>query len=390
MKIPQNLQKSLENIIKKKGTLSYEIEIEEIGSKGISFLSKTYTVKVKGRTGHGDKDTHIFVKCAIPIEMVKDVCNVPHAYAAEAFLYNELSPVYEELQNEAGVAPSDRFTIIKSYGECNSEVTILENVAVKGYKTCHRTYTMDLKVAEMALKELAKFHALSFVLKANRPEYYKKNIKGFKHAFVFNKEFERIVSNIAKICAKHVKDGTREKLEQFLKNYGSKWRNYQLDQKSTVCCLCHGDFRLNNILIKYNGDEPEDLYVIDYQLMSFGSPINDFLFFIFTGTDQQFRRQHLDQLRHFYYQSFSEFLKKFNLDAEEIYPKKEFENDYRERLDYGLVVALHFLPYILADEDAVPDLGADPIAEMDNIEVLPQFPLRMQGIVDDYIAWGYL
>ncbi|KAJ2951413.1 hypothetical protein O0L34_g13557 [Tuta absoluta] len=389
MKVPQKLQKFLNNIIKKEGYISNEVEIDEAGTKGISFISNTYTVNVKGKTEDGDKETKIFVKCIIPIEGLKNVCNLPHAYAAEAFFYNELSQVYEKLQNDAGVAPADRFRIVKSYGECNSEVTILENVAVKGYKTCNRTYTMDLEVAEMALKELAKFHALSFVLKANRPEYYTKKIEGFKHAFYFNKEFDRDVLNIAQNGAKYVKEGTREKLEKYLKNYGSKWRKYQLDQSSKGSCLCHGDFRLNNLLMKYDGKKLENLYILDYQLMSFGCPINDLLFFIFTGTDQQFRRLHLDHLRHLYYQSFSDFLKKFNLNSEKIYPKKEFENDYRNRLDYGLIVTLFFMTIFLADDEAVPDLGKDSVAGMDII-VLEDFPPRMQGIVDDYIAWGYL
>ncbi|KAI5638934.1 ecdysteroid kinase domain-containing protein [Phthorimaea operculella] len=389
MKIPQNLQNPLDNIIIKEGYLSYKAEIDEVGAKGISFVSKTYSVNVKGKTENGDKDIKLFVKSSIPSEMLKDVCDLQYAYAAEAFFYNELSQIFEELQDDARIAPPDRLRIIKSYGECNSEVTILENVAVKGYKTCHRTYTMDLEVAETALKELAKFHALSFVVKASKPEYYTKKINGFKHPFSFNKEFERSVLNIAQTAVKHMKDGTREKLEKFLENYGCKRRNYQLDQTSTVCCLCHGDFRLNNILMKYAGNKLEDLYIIDYQLMSFGCPINDFLFFIFTGTDQPFRRQHLDHLRHFYYESFSEFLKKFNLDSEEVYSKREFENDYKKRLDYGLIVALYFMPLFLADEDSVPDLGKESIKEMD-IKVLEEFPLRMQGIVDDFIAWGYL
>ncbi|KAJ2951415.1 hypothetical protein O0L34_g13559 [Tuta absoluta] len=389
MKIPAILQQPLDNVIRKEGYLSYEADAEKVGSDGSSFLSKTYTVNVSGKTADGDKETKIFVKCIIPTESLQDVFDVPQAYAAEAFVYNELSQVFEKLQDESSIAPLDRLRMIKSYGESNSEVTILENVAVKGYKTCHRTYTMDLEVAEMSLKELAKFHALSFVVKAKRPEYYKKKIEGFKHPFIFNKQWASDVTNIAKVAARHVTGDSRIKLDSFLENFSSKWKQYQLDQTSNGSCLCHGDFRLNNVLMKHNGDILEDLYIVDYQLISFGCPVNDFLFFIFTGTDQQFRRQHLDQLRHFYYQSFSEFLKKFNLDAEEMYSMKEFENDYKEKLDYGLIVSLYFMPFFLADEDSLPDLGKVSVSEMD-IKVLEDFPPRIQGIVDDYVAWGYL
>ncbi|KAI5638933.1 ecdysteroid kinase domain-containing protein [Phthorimaea operculella] len=389
MEIPANLQQPLQNVIKKEGYLKYEVKVQEIGADGSSFLSKTYTVNISGKTADGDKETKIFVKCIIPFESLADVFDLPQAYAAEAFVYNELSQVFEELQDESGIAPSDRLRVIKSYGECNSDVTILENVAVKGYKTCHRTYTMDLVVAEMALKELAKYHALSFVVKAKRPEYYKKKIEVFKHPFKFNKKWESDVQNIAKVATKHVTEATRKRLGIYLKNFSTKWKHYQQDQTSTGSCLCHGDFRLNNILMKHDGDKLEDLYIVDYQLMSFGCPINDFLFFIFTGTDQQFRRQHLDHLRHFYHESFSEFLKKFNLNSEDIYPKREFEKDYRERLDYGLIVALYFMPFFLADEDSIPDLGKDNITDMD-IKVLEDFPPRIQGVVDDYVAWGYL
>ncbi|XP_049875142.1 uncharacterized protein LOC126373156 [Pectinophora gossypiella] len=386
---PLHLEESIKSIIKKEGFIKHQVTRNLLPTEGGSFLGRLYTVTVQGTTREGDKQTDIFIKHILSCEKLKSTFDVHHAYETELYVYKELSKIFTDLQNDAGITVEDRFKMVKSYDESSLKAIILENVSLKGYKTCSRTYVASLEDAEFSMKQLAKFHGLSFVLGERRPDYFSRNIKVNQGPFIFNETFAHSARNIAEIAIKYIKEESRQRMETFLKCFMTKWKRYALDTTKTKCCLCHGDFRLNNILMQHEDNRLKDVILIDYQLSCYGCPIDDLLHFIFTGTDQEFRRKHLTHLKDLYYASLGEFLGKFNLDCEKVYPRDEFEKDFKERLDLGLIYALYFLPFFLAAEGEIPDLAETSIADMD-FKVLEDLPLRMQGIVDDFVSWGYL
>lgn len=77
-------------------------------------------------------------------------------------------------------------------------------------------------------------------------------------------------------------------------------------------------------------DEKVEIKVLDLQTMQGSSPIIDLLYFIFTGSDGQFRAQYYEKLLDLYYTELQEALKRFHLDPEEVYSRAEFEKDWQE------------------------------------------------------------
>ncbi|XP_028175289.1 uncharacterized protein LOC114363690 [Ostrinia furnacalis] len=142
-------------------------------------------------------------------------------------------------------------------------------------------------------------------------------------------------------------------------------------------------------MAQFKNGEPCVVRVVDYQFSFYGCSIIELFNFIFTGTDQEFRKNHLEYLKNLYYKSMEEFLKLFNMDVEDYYPRAEFERLYRERLDYGLMIALFFLPIILAkkNENSVADILDSP----STAPIMSDFIRnRISGIVEDFIQWGYI
>lgn len=132
----------------------------------------------------------------------------------------------------------------------------------------------------------------------------------------------------------------------------------------------------------------EDVMPVDYQLIHYGCPVFDFMYFIFLGTDQDFRKAHLLNLKELYYETLSMFLHYFDLHPEDVYSRKEFDQVYTERLDYGLIIALTVLPYLFVSEDNVIDLSKDKSQlsfQLDN-----RFKARFSGLIEDFIEWGYI
>lgn len=68
-----------------------------------------------------------------------------------------------------------------------------------------------------------------------------------------------------------------------------------------------------------------EIKVIDYQTIQGGSPVTDLLFFIFTGSDEEFRKEYYEQLVEHYYAHLRMSMQRLNLNPEEIYSKEDFE-----------------------------------------------------------------
>lgn len=127
---------------------------------------------------------------------------------------------------------------------------------------------------------------------------------------------------------------------------------------------------------------------MDYQLIDYGCPIRDLLFFIFSSTDQEFRRLHLNYLKELYFDTLSEFLKHFKIDVEDVYPKKYFDKIYSEWLDFGLLMTVYCAVFLFAPETGL-DLRVLTLSEIPT-DFDEEVDNRLRGLIDDFLEWGYL
>ncbi|XP_049874263.1 uncharacterized protein LOC126372507 [Pectinophora gossypiella] len=386
--LPPILTKSIDNIIKKEGYITCNFNNKIISTNGGSYLGTLYEVKLKGKTAKGNKETNIFIKHIIP-QKQEDIFSVTEAYFKESFFYKEITKVFMKLQDEAEVPNEDRLKMVKSFDDTNTELICLENMAVDGYKTLNRMDVLPLKFAELSIKQLASFHGLSLVLKIKQPEYFDKNLKVFKQFFSCNDDWRAFVKNMVEQSCQNLNEECKKKVMDFLPSYWAKFPLYMEDSSMPGCTICHGDYRQNNVLMREVNGEITEVVPVDYQLLYYGNPINDFLYFIFTASDREFRKNHLENLKNLYYISLEKFLKYFNLDLQSFYPRNEFERQYKERFDYGLMMALFSAPFCFTVEDQVPMIGEQKMKAVTFV-LDRRIDERIQGVVDDYIQWGYL
>ncbi|CAH0398915.1 unnamed protein product [Chilo suppressalis] len=365
------INKCIKQIAQKEGFQDYKVEVQDISTNGGNFMASLQTINIKGKTETAYKEISLFVKNKFKSVQDNNI-QVDTIYERELFFYNELAKIYDELQDEANIPVDERLRMVKSYNESNFEAIILENLIKKGYTTPHRLEPISLQFAEMSVKQLAKFHALSFVLKCKKPEYYEKKIKPFTYPVEVCTEWEDYVVNACTAAANCLDDDLKVRLEKFKEKIVQVYRNYYGSPSDKSTCLCHGDFRANNILMKEEEGDIKDLIVVDYQTMRYGSPVTDFIYFVFTGSDQEFRRAHLDELKELYNETLKKFLSEFGIEVQDVYPKKQFEQEYRDYLDIGLTLFLIIAPFLLCSADDIPDLQKDSSVQ-DNILPLDEF-----------------
>ncbi|CAK1585894.1 unnamed protein product [Parnassius mnemosyne] len=387
-KLPVNLQKALNKIAQGEGYLYHEIFNRTISTEGGNYMAVLYEVDIKGKTSEGEKETNIFIKYIISNEHM-NIFDISELYFKELFFYRELSEIYTELQIEAGVPLDERYKVVKSYSESSTEAIILQNVAKEGFATFYRMDVMPLKFAELAVQQLAMFHGLSFVTQQKRPEYFERKIKTLKQCLQFNDSFKAFSRRMFNYSVEGLDTELRKKLEQALPELLENYIKYLNGDKTKVKCLCHGDYRINNILMKLTEGDVTEVIPVDYQLLYYGSPITDFIYFIFGATDKEFRRNHLKHLKDMYFETMHNFVKNFEIDIDSVYPRKEFERDYVECFDYGLQVVLFIKPLVFALESDVPDFSKSEIADI-KVKLDHRYYDRLQGVVDDMIQYGKL
>ncbi|XP_046968893.1 uncharacterized protein LOC124536405 [Vanessa cardui] len=381
-----NIQKLIKRIIEENNFTNYEIIIDDLNTGGDNFLGILYTINIKGKTLDSDKEVNIFVKEKITLND-QNCLNSTKLYANEEFIYKDLSKVITNLQDKANIPPEDRFKIAKAYDETNNDAIILENLCKRGFTRYDRNKVTSLKVIELSIKELAKFHGMSFVIEKKMPEYYKEKIAGFDASYNFDENWHKLMDKILKNTANLFDGETKKKLEAVLPVWLEKIPNYHYD-KTTRCTLCHGDYKNNNIMFRVIDGEPVELIIIDYQLLEYGNPIKDLVYFLFYGSDREFRREHLNDLKDLYFETLSRFLQYFEMDVEMEFPREKFEQIYKEWLDYGCLMCLFITVFMNA-----PDTGLD--LRTVRINEIPYNPNEEQKkmireLVEDFIDWGYL
>lgn len=142
------------------------------------------------------------------------------------------------------------------------------------------------------------------------------------------------------------------------------------------------------VFISQEGEITE-VVPVDYQIILYGSPIIDFLYFIFGATDREFRKNHMDHLKDLYHNTMKNYLSYFDMDVNEMYPRKTFDDNFNECFDFGLLTLLFLGPFFFADENEVPDLSKDDLSKQ-SVSVDLKFRDRLQEVVEEMIENGRL
>ncbi|XP_013188551.2 uncharacterized protein LOC106133389 [Amyelois transitella] len=366
--ISPHLKLCIKDIVKREGFTNFKITVKVIPTDGGNYLARLFEINIYGTTKSGFNNLDIFVKHIVPDEMIT-IISITDAYKKEVYAYTELLKIYDKLQTDAKVPHKERFKIVKSYEESSSEFIILENMNKNGYSTLNRLEPISYDFARLSVEQMAKFHALSFVLQREQPEYYDRKIKCQKHCFTFDDEWNKFIENFIQISMQCLDDEMKHKVEKIIPVVLKKYPEYHLktDTEGTI----------------------EEVILIDYQLIQYGCPINDFFYFIFGATDREFRRAHLEDLKNIYHDSLTKFLKYFDMDVNLYFSRKTFDRLYKERLDYGLLLAVWFLPILLVDGEDIPDFSKQPAKDM-QFKTDKRLKGRLEGVVHDYMEWGYL
>lgn len=259
------------------------------------------------------------LKTAHDNEMFRQMMKSHNVFEAEAVMYREVVPEFEQMYRDAGLEV--KFGA-KSY-ELNTDqpYILLEDLKPKGFINVNRLEGLDMEHTHSVLKKLAQWHAVSATRVATKGPYGKSITEGF-----FKEETREVMramfGGLAKIQLECMKsyDGHELYYEQMCEK-----KDVRLDELYDAAkvdpnefnVLNHGDCWSNNVMFKHDAfGKVKETYLVDYQIPRYGTPAQDLYYFLLSSTKYELKIKHFDYFIKYYYNELSEHLKLLN------YPKK--------------------------------------------------------------------
>lgn len=175
--------------------------------------------------------------------------SVSDMYLKETLVYTDLQKIFQKLQNEANIPENEKYKMVKCY---HSSVTaiVLDNIVKKNFKTLNRMNVVELEFAESCVQELAKFHALSIILKKKHPVFFENKLKRLESPWVKCVGNSReTVEYFINTTINNLNTDDKKIAEKYKAIFFERFLKYLSAEDSTVTCLCHGDYKIDNILI---------------------------------------------------------------------------------------------------------------------------------------------
>ncbi|XP_063542208.1 uncharacterized protein LOC134750899 [Cydia strobilella] len=357
---------------------------------GSSIMSSLSFVTLRAT---GKPDMKLFAKSAVWSEKIRLNNPVLCPYSVELYFYETLWKQYEKLEEICSVPKEHRFRKPKLYGssyEYLNETLVIEDLVAKGYEDSDRQKSADFEYMSTGIALIAQFHALSLAYSQYDPEAFKKTSEYLttdesKLNMWLASVSPKILANAFSSAEKH-----KEKLENYFptpNRFHQLLMGYYRRRNDNV--LIHGDFKPSNLLHRRRHGTLE-LVVVDFQLVHDANAVGELMYFIYTATDESFRRAYYHELLDLYYEKLKASLIRLRVDPEQVYSK----NTYRLRLEecamLGLAIGAALLPMVLADKDKIPAFNVD--ADMDDFVLGGNalFKERFNGILNNYVEWGLL
>ncbi|KAE8573786.1 uncharacterized protein [Halyomorpha halys] len=300
---------------------------------GLNFV----TLNVKGTT---EESLDIVVKSAVSFR--PDSLGL---FQVELLMYKEVLPA---LGFKTEWYPKFYYGFVDHENPENS-VLIFDNLKSRNYSNSPSKIFLDYGHISVAMKKLAKFHSLSFILKhehAQKFEELKNKIKGCSIELPESMKSEANVDAQIAVRAFQEEHGKEELLEQFLNVLGNMGQIMELfdEPKEPFAVICHGDFCNNNVIYKYDKNgSPIDCAFLDFQMSRYSTIVSDLSFFLYLNTDSELREKYWDEFLKIYWETLRE-----NVPEHISVPSFEnFLEHFSQFAIHGLNISTFFLPVMM-------------------------------------------
>ena len=316
-------------------------------------------------------------------------------FRIETAIYQGIVPAIQKLLEKANVTGKDFYVRVPkffaAFNDDENDFLCLEDLRPKGYVMPDKFGGLKNAEVSLILKELGKFHALTYHLIKYEGEkifvenellkilsdnlWTQSNLELYNTTQLFGASYElglEIVQNNDPKLA--------EKMRSKIPNASAAakiWMETQLktDIEAFPVIVC-GDLWTNNILIKYgdqgNRDTAEEVMFLDFQQSRRGCIYSDLNYFLLTSTTPEERGKYMANWLNIYYDSFMKTLNEVGCPPPQNFTRGYFIDEVWKSFLPGFVYMCFAIPFQLGN--MVPT--AEDLAEAQEPATTPEESAR--------------
>lgn len=358
-KLPTHIIDSLRQVASENGFKDPDYEFFEGSDKGFVGLIKRCEIK------ENDRCLSIMCKLLPNDEEHNKKYDSFELFEREVFVYEKFLPELEKIQIEHGLKFRDDKGFW-SYPKCyrsdynleHGEMSfiLMEDLTEEKFIVKDMFQPADLNHAKQIFIELAKLHAISFALKTKKPEVFSqyKGMNDLMCRLMTTPSMKGLASRNIKLASELFSLPEEEEIQKKILSYKNDlWAQIEkvLDRENAepFGAVCHGDCWINNVMFNYKDEESKqikDVRLIDWQMTRYGSAASELMYFLFCYTDKPLRDQHQLDLLETYYSTLENFLKVFDLNVNEVYPRSQYQWDLKKFGKFAFAMTSFSMPIV--------------------------------------------
>ncbi|KAK7597936.1 hypothetical protein V9T40_014892 [Parthenolecanium corni] len=243
----------------------------------------------------------------------------------EPFVYEVIIPVMNEYLDET-LSPLYYKTI-------DSKIIVLEDLVKIGYDGGENNrQPYGLNQCFPVLKALAHFHATTHKLCQTKPHLLEPKMFHYSPLLEFRQYLTEFWETILlELLSRNNECSLIPKLKKanvYLRKENDDAAAKVHYSNFNFYILNHGDFRKDNILLKYGSNNVVDgVKILDFQTCFWSTPVYDFMYFFMLSTSVEIIENHFEKLLNWYLECLNEKLNEIN--CAQAYHKQEFMADIK-------------------------------------------------------------
>lgn len=262
--LPKYLIPILEKIAKNEGFVDFITDVNTGSNIGDNFTSQLLRVVIAGCRQQADgskieEQLHLLCKLAPENEKRREEFQVDSGFDSESYFYTRIVPQFMQFQLDRGLPEDDHFRSFPKCYEVFSDpenghyAIIIEDLRPKKFAMWPKEKPVPENYLAKTLRELAKYHAISFAMKDQQPEQFAEHKKLTNPA-----ESSFSESMLTSFWESHqrtidvLQDDEQKTIMRDVQKNCEKYFQVGEDDVEANGVVIHGDLWNNNILYRTN------------------------------------------------------------------------------------------------------------------------------------------
>lgn len=275
--LPKYITKYLHAIAKSEGFSDYKFEVKSGSNHGDNFLGVMIAVKViEINPKIHSNELHLICKTPPANQFRRKFFKTDIVFERELFMYSKVLPAFHRFQEERGLNEIDQFRSHPKVYACEADIEndtyilIMEDLRWKNYEMWPKEAVVPLANQLLVMRELGKFHAISFAMKDQRPNEFEMLKPPTNDPFSQLVLHGKLSSFSNKSIARAVNALNKSEHKRLMSDFGRRFVEtvdnlLQGPISKEFGVINHGDCWNNNMLFQYSNDDVSSEVILKFR-----------------------------------------------------------------------------------------------------------------------------